>query len=491
MKQKRISINSILNVIRKLLTLIFPVITLPYAIKILGVENIGKVAYGHSIITYFALFAMLGISQYAIREGARRKDDKKQLDSFVSEVFTINLCSTFISYVVLFLCIAFVPKFNNYTYLLLIQSISIILTTLSVDWINTVFEDFLLLTLRSIITYIIMFAFLFIFVRRAEDYYMYALLTVISDAIICVTNLFYCRKYTKVRITFHPNFKKHIKPILVFFANALAVSIYVSIDTTMLGWIKGDYDVGIYSLAVKIYVAVKGVLIAIYNVSISRLAYLWKKEEKDKFKGLFSQLFGCVTILLVPATIGLIVVSKDILYVLGGEEYVKSTLTLQILSFALIFAIFGGLVCDCLNVAVGREKDNMIAAISAAAVNFLLNLWFIPKYSYIGAAITTLISEVFVVTFCLIRIPNKKNYIDIKPIITSIIHSLIGSLLIVAISFLFEWLIDIVLLRLVVVVTLSIITYFAFMLVVKDSFFMKIVTNVLKRFKILNNNINN
>ena len=90
MKQKRISINSILNVVRKIITLIFPIITLPYAIKVLGVENIGKVNYGHSIITYFILLAMLGISQYAIREGARRKDDRQQFDTFVSQVFTIN-----------------------------------------------------------------------------------------------------------------------------------------------------------------------------------------------------------------------------------------------------------------------------------------------------------------------------------------------------------------------------------------------------------------
>lgn len=483
MKQKNIGVNAILNVVRKCITLIFPIVTLPYAIRVLGINNIGKVNYGHSIITYFNLIAMLGVSQYAIREGSKKKDDKQRFSQFASEVFTINLLSTALAYILLIITIVCVSKLHNYKYLLLLQSISIILTTFSVDWINSVFEDFLLITVRSILAYVVMFVFLLVFVKKPEDYYLYALLTVISDAIICITNKIYCRRYVVLRPTTHPNFKKHFKSIMIFFANAVAILIYVSIDTTMLGWIKGDYDVGLYSLAVKVYVAVKSLMIAIYNVSIPRLAYLWGINKKEEFKNLLTDLFGYISVLLVPATIGLIMIAEPILILLGGEEYIKSVSTLQILSVALFFAIFGGLVCDCLNVAIGREKENMIAAISAAFINFALNLVLIPAFSYIGAAITTLIAEAFVTFFCFLRIPNKEMFLQKQRVIRSLLHAFIGSLIMVAISFAVQKASLPVFVKMVTTIFVSSVVYVVFMFFARDYYVLNILSMIRNRIK--------
>ena len=75
MKEKNIGINAILNVIKSCLSVIFPLITYPYALRILGADGIGKVTYGESIVSYFLLIAMLGITTYAVREGAKRKKE--------------------------------------------------------------------------------------------------------------------------------------------------------------------------------------------------------------------------------------------------------------------------------------------------------------------------------------------------------------------------------------------------------------------------------
>ena len=98
-KQKSITVNLVANGIKTLMTVIFPIITFPYASRVLGAAGIGKVNYATSIISYFSLIAALGISTYAIREGARIRDDKQRFNTFAKEMLHINLCTTLISYI--------------------------------------------------------------------------------------------------------------------------------------------------------------------------------------------------------------------------------------------------------------------------------------------------------------------------------------------------------------------------------------------------------
>ena len=109
MINKSLKINGILNGIRIISTMIFPIVTFPYVSRILQVENLGKVNFAISIISYFLLIATLGISNYAIREGARLRDTKS-INDFASEVFSINVISTLISYIFLIFLLILIPQ---------------------------------------------------------------------------------------------------------------------------------------------------------------------------------------------------------------------------------------------------------------------------------------------------------------------------------------------------------------------------------------------
>ena len=115
--KKSIKLNAILNTIKTSLSIIFPLITFPYASRVLQVENLGKINYTASIITYFTLLSGLGIVTYAIRQGAKIRDDKDKFSKFANEIFSINIITTIISYILLFLTITFVDKFHQYTFL--------------------------------------------------------------------------------------------------------------------------------------------------------------------------------------------------------------------------------------------------------------------------------------------------------------------------------------------------------------------------------------
>ncbi|MCI8659815.1 MAG: flippase [Lachnospiraceae bacterium] len=482
MKEKNLGFNTILNVIKSGLSVLFPLITYPYVLRILGEEGVGRISYCASIISYFSMIAMLGIATYGIREGAKRKTDKKEFRQFVNEVYTINICSTIIAYVLLFCIVCFLPKLHSYSKLLALQSLSIILTTMGLDWVNTIFEDFFLITVRSIFTHLLSFALLFLLVRTPDDYYWYALLTVITNGIVCVSNWFYVRKYVKPQITFHLKLQQHIGPLLLLFSNSIAISIYVNFDTTMLGWMKGDYYVGLYAVAVKIYTIMKSLLAAIYVVTIPRLAFYIGKKKQQEYKKVYTDLWGYLSILLIPSGIGLLCISHEIMILMGGAKYGIATPTLQILSIGLIFAVFGGLITAVLNITIGKEQNNLIATILSAVINCGLNLILIPLFNQNGAAFTTLLSEFFVFGYCFAKIENKSNYLDFSIVLKAVRDALVGSALILLFSFFVKQFIDILFLRMMVIIGGSVILYALSLSVLKNIYFLYVFTIAKKRW---------
>ena len=188
MKEKSIKLNAIINVIKVTMSIIFPIITFPYASRVLGTDNIGKVQFAASIVEYLSLIAALGISTYATREGAIIRNNKEKLQKFANQIFTINIITTTISYLIMAFMLILPTKLENYRYLILIQSLSILFTTIGVDWIYNIYEDYAYITKKSIITHIISMALLFLFVRKSEDYYIYALISVIAGGSVNIFN---------------------------------------------------------------------------------------------------------------------------------------------------------------------------------------------------------------------------------------------------------------------------------------------------------------
>lgn len=432
MKKKSIKINAILNIINSLLSVVFPLITYPYVTRVLGAENLGKVNYGFSIVSYFSLIAVFGVTSYAIREGSRVRDDKLKFNTLANELFTINLITTLIAYVLLIVTMLGVDKFGDYRLLILIQSLSIIFKTMSVDWINVIYEDFLFTTIRGILTHIITLVLLFVLVRDGEDYYQYAMLTVITNAVICSVNYFYCARYAKIKVTIHPKIKKHIKSMAVFFVNAIAVSIYVSADITMLGWMVGDSAVGVYSVSVKIYSIMKLLLAAIYAVALPRLSFYFSDNDHESFKKLFSEIVSTLLLLLLPIAAGIYFLSPQIMRIIGGEEFVPGAMLLSILALALIFAILGGILTQCLNISIRKEKVCAYATILSAVANVLLNIPFIILLQAKGAAITTVISEAIAFLFCAVCVRNYlRKYLN-KSVLKNFVHSILGIICVVS-----------------------------------------------------------
>ncbi|MSS59523.1 flippase [Erysipelotrichaceae bacterium Oil+RF-744-GAM-WT-6] len=428
-KVKSLKVNVVLNTIKTLMNIIFPLITFPYVTRILGVNNIGKVNYAQSIVSYFSLIAALGITTYATREGSSIRDDKNKLGTFANQVFSINVLTSCIAYVALFICIAFIPQFHNYSLIILILSLTIIATTLGIDWVNNIFEDFYYITVRSIFVQIINLILLFIFIHQQTDFYKYAFLIVFTQMITAVMNFVYCRRYCKIRLTKRLNLSKHLKPMLVLFANNVAVTIYCSADQTMLGLMSGDYYVGLYAVAVKVYSMIRSLISSVFTVCIPRLSTYAGKNQMDKFLHLINSIFSCLLIIVIPMSVGLICLAKPIVIVLSGVNYIDAIPTLQILSVALDFAIFGGIVTNCINIPLKRENTNLVATSIAAIANIALNIIAIGIMQQNGAAITTALAEAIVTIICFLVHRDTINFFKFSLFWKQLIESLLGGFL--------------------------------------------------------------
>ena len=102
MKEKSIKLNAVLNVMKTVLSLVFPLITFPYITRVLQVNAIGKYDFSVSVISYFSLIAALGITTYAVREGTKYRGDQEKMNQFARDFFYQSLCNDRIVYPVVF-----------------------------------------------------------------------------------------------------------------------------------------------------------------------------------------------------------------------------------------------------------------------------------------------------------------------------------------------------------------------------------------------------
>ena len=227
-KRKSLKINGLLNLLKQTLNFIYPLITFPYVSRILSVESVGKYNFSSNYVNYFVLLASLGIATYAVREGSKYRGNEDQLNLFSSQLFSINVISTIIAYLILLLSLVMFKDLSRYALCILIFSIQIAFNTIGTEWIYIIFEEYGYITLRSILFKLASLVLLFLFVRNRNDYLNYAGITVFAVVGSNILNFIHVRSLASVKLTKQLDISKHIKPSLILFLSSMAVNVYVS-----------------------------------------------------------------------------------------------------------------------------------------------------------------------------------------------------------------------------------------------------------------------
>lgn len=375
-----------------------PVIVFPYISRVLGPENIGKINFIDYTSQFFILFAAFGIPFYGAREIARSRKDKSLLSRSTTELVLLHLVITVISLVLFAVMIFSRPDVFTEEALITLAVVNIVMSAFGLEWFIHGLEDFKFLARRSFIIKIAGLIAVFVLVRQASDYVIYYGILIASNLIILIIDLSYVlkRKGLNTRDA-HP--KRHFRPLFVFFLTSITLSIYTFFDTVILGFIAGSLAVGFYTTALKIIRLSHNFINDLGGVLLPRMSFLVETGDKKEAQRIINRSMQYVLTITIPLTLFIFLASKEIILVLGGEEFIPSTPVLQLLSLLPLIIGLGNIFFVQILLPFGKENKILRGVITGSVVSIGANLILCPLYQEMGAAMSCILAELVVCIF--------------------------------------------------------------------------------------------
>ena len=410
-KQKSLKLNFVMNAALTMSSIIFPIVTFPYVSRILMPSGTGRVTFATSLISYFSIFAQLGIPTYGIRACAQVRDDRAKLSKTVHELLIINLIMSFFVYIFLGVALVTVPRLFEDRILYIIISSTILLNVIGMEWLYKGLEKYSYITIRSIIFKFIALIAMFVFVHKKDDYIIYGAISIFAASASNILNIIHARKYIDFSFIGHYDLRKHLKAVLVFFAMSCATTIYTNLDTVMLGFMKSDIDVGYYNAAVKIKVILVQVVASLGGGLLPRCSYYVEKGMWAEFKRICSKALNFVVVIALPLSVYFIIYAQDAIVFLSGAEYLGAIFPMKIIMPTLLFIGITNILGLQILVPLGKERIVLYSEIAGAITDLLLNIILIPKFGASGAAMGTLVAEFVVLSVQYVAL--RKQLFDI------------------------------------------------------------------------------
>lgn len=408
--------NYVMNMFLTMSNFIFPLVSFPYISRILEPEGMGQVAFATSIISYFVLISQMGIPKYGVRECAKVKNNSSLLEKTVQEIFVINCFMCIVSYIILGIALLSVQRLQESKIIIIVMSFTILFTTLGVEWFYQALEKYTYITLRSIVFKFIAMIVMFLLVRTKSDYIIYGGISILASSASGILNFLNLRKYINIKKRNKLVIKRHIKPILIFFAMTCATTIYLNMDVVMLGFMKTDAEVGYYNVAIKIKSVLVSVVVSLGTVLLPRATCYVQNGEMEKLHKVAQKAIQFVLFLTLPMIVFFSHVSKECILILAGNSYSNAELPMKILMPTILFIGLTNIMGIQVLVPSGKEFKVLISEVVGAIINLFFNIIFIPFYGAAGAAMGTLLAEiaVFVTQFLLYETVFFKIFKDIS-----------------------------------------------------------------------------
>lgn len=392
-RERSVRYSMFMNVLLSTSTMLFGFITLPIASRALRVDAYGEVTFAQSVSMWFSTFAMLGISTYGLRECAKRRNDSYQLVKVVRELLVILTATTALASIIYILCILCVPQLAEISALLWIFLPSLILTSYGAEWFFQAIEEYDYITFRNLAFKFISLVAILLLIKSPKDYLLYGAIVAFSSCGSNVLNLLRINRLIPLKTKTPLNLRRHIRPLIVFAWAFLAISMYTTFDSVLLGVLSNPYQVGLYQLAGKL----KGVAVmavsAAGNATIPRLTYRYCSNDTKGYYGLLEKNLRLVLIFCLSAVVIFWLFGDQIILFLSGEAYLGATEALKISGLVVLFVSLSNVSMNMILVPKGNEKMVGITGVIAAVSSVALNIALDSKYGATGAAFALMVAE--------------------------------------------------------------------------------------------------
>lgn len=405
------------------MTIIMPFITTPYVSRVLHADGIGAYSYTVSTISYIGIFATMGMSTYGQLEVSKLRNNKHQCSTLFWGIFCAKSLTSIAAIAVYYVL---TPILGLYMGIYRLMIIYFIAQLFDFTWFFQGHEEFSFIVVRNILIKVIGTLSIFLFVKETGDLFIY---TIIIQGTALIGNLLLCPRLRKFLVWIplkEIDILIHWKGGLIYLIPTIATSVYTLLDKSMIGWFtKSALENGYYEQAHKIEQIVIVVVTSLNVVTLPRVVYLFSEGCMEEVKQLIYKTSRFILCIAFPMCIGLMVVSENLVMVFLGEGYEPCILLVRILSLLLIIVGLSTLISGQCLTATGKQKDANRCVIIGAIINFGLNMFLIPIYGALGAAIATVAAETVILVLFLYY---STEYVSILKLLKSLACYLVYAL---------------------------------------------------------------
>jgi len=475
--------NIFYNVVLAISQVLFPLITFPYLARVLGPTHIGLLNFADSYARYFILVAAFGIPIYGVREIAKLQQNKEGLAKLLVEIFSINLITTLLLCMVFGASILYVNKLTIETSLFSWSLIFFFLQIFILEWFFIGLNQFKFIALRFFFIRLIFIISVFAFIKSSDDYLTYMKMQVVLNLLLGIINIRFVFKFISLNNFSFKNIQliKHIKPLFLLFLTIFFISIYLQLDTVILGFLTDAESVGYYSSALKLNKLIIAVFAAISAAMFPTMMNVFHEGNIEKFNTMVEQCFYVILSIGLPSFILVSLCAPEIIHILFGIHFERAILPLQISAPIILIVsmstIFGFQILS----ALSKDSSILIAAILGTIVSILCTFIFVKQYKENGEALTILITEL---TVCLSFIYFSRKHFSRQNFSKILFHQIISIIPYVLLVYLFKYMIVNIYLRVAFIGAGALLWFSVLHLtILQGSIFKKQFIKILNKYK--------
>lgn len=473
--------NTILKVTLSIFNCIIPVIIIPYLYRVLGPTNMGIADFSESFHNYFLMFTSYSIHIYALRELSSLENNTQQFKARFNEIFKLGLlmsCITMIIYLI-FIIIGF--KNTIYFNPLIIFIISIVGHSFFIEWANEARGRYTFITLKTILLKIVYVLLIFIMVKERKDYLIYIILTATLFFFNAILSGGIILKDIGFKFKSKINYKDIGKIFIVIILMNINL-ILLQYDKIMLGSYTTPDQVAFYGLAQKIIILILSIFIATTQVIIPVLTKLYKKNDIEEYKMYTNKFLDIFCLIIIPLSIGLSILSKEIVMIFAGKEYLAYSNLLVLFSIYLVLFGFEYILLN--NVLYIFKQEKIMLFIMLTTIIFkiisnsiLIKLHMLNSYTAIITTILIMLIIIIITKYSVIFCVDLK----IKLINLYRIKYIMISSLFIGINIVIKSIVNNYIITMILIIICSIALYLIGLALLKDPYF-KFIKNKLKEY---------
>ncbi len=384
---------------------VFPLITLPYLAKVIGVEKFGEIAFSSAVMIYFQTLVDYGFIFSAVRDIARCKDNKQAVSEIYSRVMWARFLLMVVAFIILVILIILVPKFYEMRLILLLSFLLVPGHAMFPEWLFQALEKMKYITIFNVLVKLFFTISIFLFVKEKSDYILQPVFTALGFIVSGILSMLIIYKWgIRLQKTSWKIIWQAIKSNTDLFINQLVPNLYNSLSVLLLGFYHGSIANGIFDAGNK-FNSIVSSFISI--VSRTFFPFLARKKEKHyiivRINMIVSISIACL----------LCVFSSSLISLFFSEEYNSAIIVLRITAISLIGLALSNVYGTNYLIVNGYEKDVRNITILSSLVGFVFALPLVCYFSYIGAAITITLSRSLMGVLSYIKVFNiKRNEIN-------------------------------------------------------------------------------